>query len=53
MEAYAWLSIAEAQDVEDATRLKTSVASGMTHAELDKARALAEQYWEDYVVPFR
>ena len=53
VEAYAWLSIAAAQGDSHAAQAKGTVAQRMTDEARELAERRAEQYWKDYVLPFR
>ena len=51
--AYAWASLAAAQNTPQAGDLKQTIASQMTRAQIAEAQALAREYWDRYVLPFR
>ena len=53
VKGYAWFSISAAQGKKDAEGLKRLVAESMAPQELARARKLALQYWETYVLPFQ
>ena len=53
VEGYAWLSIAEAQGFNDAKDSKTLLANEMSAAQISKAKARVQEYWEDDVVWLR
>lgn len=53
VEAYAWFSIAADQGFLGAVSGREEAAKWMTNAELERAQALAHEYREKYVLPFR
>ena len=53
VEAYAWLSVAADQGILGAASGREEAAKWMTNAEFERAQALAREYREKYVLPFR
>ena len=53
VEAYAWFSIAAEQGFLGAAPGRDEAAKWMTNAELGRAEALAAEYRDKYVMPFR
>ena len=54
MDAYAWLSIAAAQGVRNARKVKEVwVKYIMTQAQITEAQKRSREYWTRYVVPFQ
>ena len=53
VEAYAWLSIAAAQGVEDAKDFKARISPPMSQSQIAAAQKRSREYWTRYVVPFQ
>ena len=53
VQAYAWFNIAAAQGDPHAEKMKNQIADSMTREGLTRAQELAQQYWEEYVLPFQ
>ena len=48
IQAYAWISLAFAQGVENAKKAKEILTGEMTRAEIAEAQKLSRKYWEAY-----
>ena len=48
IQAYAWISIAAAQGLENVKNIKEGLTGKMTRAEIAEAQKLSRKYWEDY-----
>ena len=53
VEAYAWYSIAAAQNHAEAVRRKETLRADMTAKQIAQAQKLSSRYWEKYVAPFQ
>ena len=48
IQAYAWISLASAQGVENAKNSKERLTGEMTRAEIAEAQKLSRKYWEAF-----
>ncbi len=48
IQAYAWISVASAQGVENAKKVKELLTGIMTRAEIAEAQKLSRKYWDAF-----
>lgn len=53
IEAYAWLDLAAAQGDTAAAKFRDAVATQLTTAQMREAAIKAEDYYDQYVLPFK
>ena len=51
--AYAWYNIAAAQGLQTAKEAKNNLSKRMTEEQVDRAQSQSQQFWNQFVVPFR